>query len=171
MKKVTVEIPDGKKLKFKDGAFVVVDDNIIERINTWEDVVAELGHDPSLAVKDLPKDVIAYVKLKAIAHVLNEGWEPDFTDDNQIKYYPYYYRLSDGEDKNLTEEEKNSVLLVGGDSFLGAYSGPFYALTNYAWSHAHSHIGARLAFKSKELAKYAAVQFKEILKDFYFVTK
>lgn len=53
----------------------------------------------------------------------------------------YYYGNNTGQ-----------VLLVGGPSYNGAYSGPFYALSLYAWSFTYSSIGARPAY-------YGQVQF------------
>lgn len=42
MKKVTIEIPEGKALKFKDGAYVLVDDNVMERVKTFDDACREV---------------------------------------------------------------------------------------------------------------------------------
>lgn len=174
MKQITLEIPDGKTLKLKDGAYVIVDNNIMERIKTWEDVVAELGYDPSAAYKDAPKDILAYVKIRAIAQVLNEGWVPEFSED-ECRYYPYYYYYTKKEWEALSEGERKQlgemVLLVGGTSSLGSISGPFYVHSYSAWSDASSYLGARLAFKSRELAKYAGRQFFDIYKDFCFITE
>ena len=47
-------------------------------------------------------------------------------------------------------------------------SGPFYVSSYYAWSIAISDIGARLAFKTGELASYAGKQFFDIFKVFYY---
>ena len=57
------------------------------------------------------------------------------------RWCDYYYG-------NITGQ----VLLVGGNSAYGAYSGPFYATSVDAWSLAYSSIGARLAY-------YGQVQF------------
>ena len=55
--------------------------------------------------------------------------------DSNSKWSDYYYGALKGQ-----------VLLVGGGSYFGAYSGPFYASTNNAWSYASSSIGARPAY-------------------------
>ena len=57
------------------------------------------------------------------------------------RWCDYYYGNNTGQ-----------VLLVGGISNIGAYSGPFYASSYYAWSIAASDIGARPAY-------YGQVQF------------
>lgn len=171
MKKVTLEIPDGKALKFKDGAYVLVDDNVMERIKTWEDVVEALGYDPADGKENLPDDVIAYIKMRAIVEVLNEGWKPTFKD-GETRYYPYYWQYTKSEWESLSasrrKELEPTVCLVGGDSDNGSLSGPLYVHSSYAWSIAHSGIGARLAFRTGELARYAGKQFFDIFKVFYY---
>lgn len=171
MKKVTIEIPDGKALRFKDGAYVLVDDNVMERIKTWADVVDALGYDPTEAYKDAPDDVVAYVQMRAIAEVLNEGWKPTFKD-GETRYYPYYWQYTKSEWEALSasrrKELEPTVGLVGGDSNGGSGSGPLYVDSYGAWSGASSDVGARLAFKTGDLARYAGKQFFDIFKKFYY---
>lgn len=171
MKKVTIEIPDGKALKFKDGAYVLVDDNVMERIKTWEDVVEALGYDPADGKENLPDDVIAYIKMRAIVEVLNEGWKPTF-QEGEWRYYPYYYAYTKSEWEGLSasrrKELEPSVCLVGGYSFGGSLSGPLFVGSDVAWSDAISAVGARLAFKTGDLARYAGKQFFDIFKKFYY---
>lgn len=171
MKKVTLEIPDGKTLKFKDGAYVLVDDNVMERIKTWEDVVEALGYDPADGKENLPDDVIAYIKMRAIVEVLNEGWKPTF-QEGEWRYYPYYYAYTKSEWEGLSasrrKELEPTVCLVGGRSSRGSSSGPLCVSSHRAWSAAGSGIGARLAFKTGELARYAGKQFFDIFKVFYY---
>lgn len=171
MKKVTIEIPDGKALKFKDGAYVLVDDNVMERIKTWEDVVEALGYDPADGKENLPDDVIAYIKMRAIVEVLNEGWKPTF-QEGEWRYYPYYYAYTKSEWEGLSasrrKELEPSVCLVGGRSAAGSWSGPLYVCSFGGRSNADSNIGARLAFKTGDLARYAGKQFFDIFKKFYY---
>lgn len=177
MKKVTIEIPEGKALKFKDGAYVLVDDNIMERIKTFDDACREVtgkSEEEWLAeneTKNMDKDVLAYLKMRIIVAALNEGWKPTFKED-EYRYYPYYYAYTKSEWESLSasrrKELEPSVCLVGGSSDSGSLSGPLCVLSYRAWSNANSHFGARLAFKSGELARYAGKQFFDILKDFYY---
>ena len=177
MKKVTIEIPEGKALKFKDGAYVLVDDNIMERIKTFDDACREVtgkSEEEWLAeneTKNMDKDVLAYLKMRIIVAALNEGWKPTFKED-EYRYYPYYYAYTKSEWESLSasrrKELEPSVCLVGGFSDSGSASGPLYVRSAFAWSHASSYFGARLAFKSGELARYAGKQFFDILKDFYY---
>ena len=177
MKKVTIEIPEGKALKFKDGAYVLVDDNVMERIKTFDDACREVtgkSEEEWLAeneTKNVDKDVLAYLKMRIIVAALNEGWKPTFKED-EYRYYPYYCAYTKSEWESLSalrrKELEPSVCLVGGASDNGSQSGPLYVRSDAAWSVANSRLGARLAFKSGELARYAGKQFFDIFKDFYY---
>lgn len=177
MKKVTIEIPEGKALKFKDGTYVLVDDNIMERIKTFDDACREVtgkSEKEWLAeneTKSMDKDVLAYLKMRIIVAALNEGWKPTFKE-YEYRYYPYYYAYTKSEWESLSasrrKELEPSVCLVGGRSVSGSGSGPLCVDSLSAWSIAYSDIGARLAFKSAELARYAGKQFFDIFKDFYY---
>ena len=177
MKKVTIEIPEGKALKFKDGAYVLVDDNVMERIKTFDDACREVtgkSEEEWLAeneTKNVDKDVLAYLKMRIIVAALNEGWKPTFKED-EYRYYPYYCAYTKSELESLSalrrKELEPSVCLVGGRSNYGSRSGPLYVGSHIAWSLAISNLGARLAFKSGELARYAGKQFFDIFKDFYY---
>lgn len=177
MKKVTIEIPEGKALKFKDGAYVLVGDNIMERIKTFDDACREVtgkSEEEWLAeneTKNMDKDVLAYLKMRIIVAALNEGWKPTFKE-YESRYNPYYYAYTKSEWESLSasrrKELEPSVCLVGGGSDVGSESGPLYVDSGGAWSSADSGFGARLAFKTAELARYAGKQFFDIFKDFYY---
>jgi hypothetical protein len=51
--------------------------------------------------------------------------------------------------------------LWGGDAFSGSSCGLACSGSDYAWSLSDSNYGARLAFKTRELAIYAGTQFAE----------
>lgn len=177
MKKVTLEIPDGKILKFKDGAYVLVDDNVMERIKTFDDACREVtgkSEEEWLAENETDKmepDVLAYLKMRIIVAALNEGWKPTF-NDGETRYYPYYWQYTKSEWEGLSKERRKelepTVFLVGGSSNIGSASGPLFVSSNSAWSDAASHLGARLAFKTGDLARYAGKQFFDIFKKFYY---
>lgn len=177
MKKVTIEIPEGKALKFKDGAYVLVDDNVMERIKTFDDACREVtgkSEEEWLAeneTKNMDKDVLAYLKMRIIVAVLNEGWKPTFKE-YEYRYYLYYYAYTKSEWESLSASRRKEleplVCLVGGNSNHGSMSGPLCVYSLSAWSGAYSNLGARLAFKSGELARYAGKQFFDIFKDFYY---
>ena len=191
MKSIKIEIPDGKRVEWnKDGLLQLVNDTeqeqkpVTERIKTFEDACNELGEDNPLVQayrsadfntsgnsKDV-LDVIAYLKLRIIAAALNDGWEPQFTEE-EYRWFPWFYLYTEEELKDKSEEWKNKHALVlwGGDASSGASCGLASASSNYAFSYSYAGVGARLAVKSEELAVYFGTRFAELWADYYVTTK
>lgn len=151
---------------------------ITERVKCWDDVVRELGYDPVERMLDhcergdgfdIEPDEIAYIKLKAIAKVLNEGWEPQFTTD-EYRYFPWFYLYTQEDIDEMTENERSRVVLR---SYAPAYACGGVACANalHDSSSANTNYGSRLAFKTRELAIYAGQQFVDIWADFVFRPK
>lgn len=118
---------------------------ITDRVKTFEDACRMLYIDPEdVSVRvgsSLGKDALSlksYPKLIIIARALNEGWEPNWNDTSQYKYYPYFDMRS-------------------GAGFSAVFCGDWVACSVF---------GSRLCFKTEELAKYAGKQFESIYKDF-----
>lgn len=148
-KKIKVEIPDGKCVKWVNGVLTLVDEDVTERIKTFEDACEELGEDHQYvrAYREWMRisyaeceDITAYLKLRIITTALNEGWEPKFSG-SEIRYYPWFLRDSKG---HIHFHRTDSV----GVSI--------------------SNCGVQLVFKSKRIAEYAAEQFIDIYKDFCY---
>lgn len=148
---------------------------VTERVKTWDDVVRELGYDPVERLLDHTErgdgfnfgpDEIAYIKLKAIAKVLNEGWEPKFVK-GEWRYFPWFYLYTQEEIDKMTPEKRSRVVLRS-SYYAYAFGGVAFALAAYDSSYANAHYGSRLAFKSEELAVYAGKQFTDIWADFVF---
>lgn len=148
---------------------------VTERVKTWDDVVRELGYDPVERLLDhtergdgfnFEPDEIAYIKLKAIAKVLNEGWEPKFVK-GEWRYFPWFYLYTQEEIDKMIPEKRSRVVLR---SFYSAFAvgGVAFASAGLDSSHAYTYYGSRLAFKSEELAVYAGKQFTDIWADFVF---
>lgn len=153
--------------------------SIMDRIKTFEDAVKELGEKHPAVCEynaivsagletSMSPDILAYFKLRIITAALNEGWEPQFTV-GEYRYWPWFWLYTQEEVDAMTEAERSEQLLrVGGRADNGALCGFSSAYSLYAFSASHTHIGARLAFKSHELAKYAGRQFIELWSDFSF---
>ena len=74
---------------------------ITERVKTFEDACRELGEDHPVVlayqntnlrdpeVAEENRDILAYMKLRIIAAALNEGWKPQFTED-EWRWYPWF---------------------------------------------------------------------------------
>lgn len=180
---IQVEIPAGKKAAWVDGFLKLVDAEeeqkkderpITERVKTFEDACKELGEDHKLvqqfkAIQEAiaeDKEATAYFKLGIITAALNEGWEPDFTNDDEYRYYPYLclWTKEELEDKDEAwKDDHNLQLWVGGGSSSnGALCGLASADSSSAWSIAHASFSARLAHKTEKLAIYSGKQFTEL---------
>lgn len=109
---------------------------VTERIKTYEDACRELDI-PLMPerCKGMTDDELAYYSLKVIAKALNEGWEPDWSNKNQKKWYPWFK--------------------VTGTN----HAGLSFSYADAAVSYTLAPVGSRLCFKTGELAEYAGQQF------------
>ena len=171
-KTIQIQVPEGKT------NFVAVDkvDNrpVTERIKTFEDAVRATGMKLPLDDNQLsymPKDVVAYMKLRIIAAALNELNEetleefPKFTT-NEYRWFPWFYLYTQEEIDNMDEEKKKSLWLFGGSSGAGARCGLACARSGAAGAGSVASFSARLDVKSEELAKYFGNQFIDIWADY-----
>lgn len=183
MKEIKLQVPDGKRAEWINGVLTLVDepkvDNrpVTERIKTFEDACNALGDEhpfvtqyrlTAAAYKGDPmtEDFIAYLKLRIIVAALNEGWTSQFTSD-EYRYYPWFYLYTQREYDRMDDKEKGRCVLRSGSSphsrcgfvYVGAY---------YDTSDSYSNYGSRLAFRTRELAEFAARQFIELWADFVF---
>ena len=157
--------------------------DVRERIKTFEDACNELGQDHPFvklynlyvvtvtkgAMRDTDKDVFIYLKLRIITAALNEGWEPQFTED-EYRYYPWFALFTQKEIDKMSDDDKSRVVgRASNNSY--AYGGLAYAGANYASSSSNGNDGSRLAFRTRELADYAGRQFVELYADFVFPEK
>lgn len=153
---------------------------VTERVKTYDDAVMELGEDHPFVVaansavwrytEEENEDIIAYLKLRVVVAALNDGWKPEFTDDEH-RWYPWYRLYTKEEIDNLSEEDKEQVLLWGGSATGGSPCGLACAVSYDAWSLSSAHFGSRLAFKSEDLADYAGKLFIELFATFCFRPK
>ena len=105
--------------------------SIIDRVKTYEDALEVLRRD-HFDEKNLYPREIARRMLEIIIEALNEGWEPDFNDIKQSKWYCCF------------------TWSRMGLKYLTSYSSHTYAYTP---------IGIRLCLKDKKLADYIGEQF------------
>ena len=149
--------------------------DITERIKTFEDACNELGIEhPFVRSYNLwmnygaynQPDVDAYLKLRIIAAALNEGWEPQFTED-EWRYFPWFELYTQKEIDEMDEEQRHRVVFRS-SNYAYANGGVAYAGPSNGSSYTDAVIGSRLAFKTRELAEYAGKQFIEIWADYVF---
>ena len=179
MKKIEIEIPEGKCAQWIDGILTLVDEpkNIMERVKTFEDACEVLGEEHFYVQEyrgianinfDFTQDIIAYFKLRIICAALNEDWKPTF-NENEQRYYPWFYIYTKEEYEELDEDEKQEYyvpLRSNSDAVTGG--GLVFAVAFDAGSYSSTGVGVRLAFKTKELAEYCGKQFIDIWADFLF---
>jgi hypothetical protein len=114
-------------------------------IKTFEDACKKLGIDPSKLpdvsglLEEFAKPIIAHYKLIIIYKAINNGWVPDWSNDDQYKYYPWFWVLSSG--------------------FGFSDSGYLYDITG-------TTVGSRLCTDESDKAKYIATQFEAEYKDY-----
>lgn len=124
------------------GKEIFANQNVMDRIKTFEDAMEETGRKDVPDFSDLPKDMrkrfIALYKMEVITEALNEGWKADWDNLDENKYYPYF--------------------IMSPSSFA------FY-VSNFGCACAYAGSGSRLYYKTRELAEYSAKQFIDIWKD------
>lgn len=114
-------------------------------IKTFEDACEELGIDPSeLNFESDTTDEIAYKKLKIVVKAINQGWEPDWNDTNQRKWYPWFKVRS---------------------------SGFCFSISYYVFGYSLADVGSRLCFESEARATHTATQFIDLYNQFLTINK
>jgi hypothetical protein len=123
--------------------------NVMNQIKTFEEACTVQGIDPVTALPDVSgfpeqhrKALTATGKLFIIADALNEGWKPDWNNDDEYKYYPWF---------DLEKDEEHNP------------SG--FRLDSVYCSCTRSTVGSRLCFKNRAIANYAGTQFTDLYRD------
>lgn len=150
--------------------------SVTERIKTFEDACAALGEDHRFveayrAVEGMTgfgADIYAYLKLRIITAALNEGWEPQFTQEED-RWYPWFVLWTEDELAGKDESWKRDRCLQPMTDYRGEWAGLAYAGSNCAPSYTGASVGSRLCFKSDTLAEYAGKQFIDIWMDLYLI--
>lgn len=110
-------------------------------IKTYKDACKREGVTPIDENSDLPKDVIAFLKLRTIAKALRNRWKPKWEDTNEYKYYPWF-------------------------DIIPAYSGSSLGVsdlfTRSVASRTSTFYGGALASESSKIARYFGETFAEI---------
>lgn len=112
--------------------------DITQRIKTIDDVYAVVRSNPGAY---LPQGITLQQYtvhpagvIELIAAVLNEDWVPDYGNASQGKFWPIFQYIP---------------------------SAPLgFSCLDYGYDGAATYLGARLCYKSRVLAEYAATQFR-----------
>lgn len=155
---------------------------ITERVKTFEDACRELGADHPFVlayqntnlrdpeVAEANRDILAYMKLRIIAAALNEGWEPEFTED-EWRWYPWFTLWTEEELSEKSDEWKADRHLISTGDYSGDWAGFAFADSTNAPSLTYAYFGSRLCFKSEALATYCGKQFISLWADFNMIKK
>lgn len=132
--------------------------DIMERVKTFEDACRELGEEHPFVrsyngytnnIHENNKndtDILAYLKLRIICAALNEGWEPQFTED-EWRYYPWFWLYTQKEINDMDEDEKTDRRLMSTGEYQTGYAG-----LACAYSHVRP-LGGECAFRFSPLLK------------------
>ena len=108
--------------------------DIMERVKTFEDACRELGEDHPFVrayngytsnIHEDNKndtDILAFLKLRIICAALNEGWEPQFTED-EWRYYPWFILWTEDELSEKSDEWKTDRHLISTGEYQTGYAG------------------------------------------------
>jgi hypothetical protein len=126
----------------------------MNKIKTFKGACKALGIDAALPdFSAMPekhqKALLAHYQLVIIAESLNDGWEPNWNDWNEYKYYPWF---------DIKASDK-------------VPSGFGFSDTGYDCADTYASVGSRFCYKSSEIAKYAGKQFKKLYKEYYLMLK
>ena len=194
-KTVTVEIPEGKKAVWNEQGFLqLVDEEetkepkkVTERIKTLYDAQCELAqraehgdYEAGQLIEDYNKvetekattDLVAFLQLRIITAALNEGWKPQFNDDEQ-RWYPYFILWTQEEIDNKSDEWKDDHKLLrwGGLASYGSFCGVACSGSSGEWSYTYADAGSRLAYKTEALATFAGLTFAPVYARFFLGDK
>ena len=128
------------------------------KIKTIEDACVALGTTVEIQFPDgikslMTPDEIAYRELKIITKALNQSdgdeWEPNWNNNNEYKYYPWFDM----------------------ETYNDAPAGSGFSYNDCAHVGTYSSVGSHLCFKSRQLAEYAGKEFLETYKRFFLIQK
>lgn len=151
MKDLKIEIPKGMVLdkdKYAKGivAFISIDgiygtkDFDYKIIKCYEDAVAICPVEKENTLYDTDSENIsALKKLHHIIKVINNGWNPDWSNKNQYKYNPYFKVSPSGSDSSVS---------------------------NCGYDCTGMDVSSRLLTDSREKALYLGTQFRDLYEQY-----
>jgi len=122
-------------------------------IKTYEDACKKEGINPlqlpdmSMIDLGMGKALITAYKLFVIFKAINDGWEPNWDNAREYKYFPWFYVAAD-------------AARPGGFGFSDS---------DYAYWCANTYCGSRLCTDTSEKAMYIASTFKDLYIDFFLI--
>ena len=119
-------------------------EKITDKIKSWNDVILELGvgnvilpYSENMVLTKQQKSINALYKIQCITKVLNEGWESDFSNSNEDKYYPWFEYKKSG-----------------------------WSLASVFYGYVDAHFPFGCYYKTKQLAEHSVKFFIDIYKEY-----
>ena len=131
-------------------------------IKTYEDACKALGEPVFEEPEDMPKHIVALMKLETISRALwGRTWMPSpDAEGSKWFYYPVFALYTKSEIENMDEDERGGLLSAYAS--VGAIAGFGCLNTHNRSSSAHARNGFRLCQEDSEKAKYFGKQFLEL---------
>lgn len=151
--------------------------DITDKIKTFDDACKAIGLAGPEALPELlqekyaaivPSHIKAQLKLEIITLALNEGWQ-HIPDGKHWAYWPWFCLYTAGEIADMGKKGAKERAMINATDVSEVFAGLGFATSNFAWSSSHAFIGSRLAYKSRELARYSGKQFIELWKEAYLI--
>ena len=151
--------------------------DITDKIKTFDDACKAIGLAGPEALPELlqekyaaivPSHIKAQLKLEIITLALNEGWQ-HIPDGKHWAYWPWFCLYTAGEIADMGKKGAEERAMINATDVSEVFSGLGYANSYDAWSDSTADIGSRLAYKSRELARYSGKQFIELWKEAYLI--
>ena len=150
---------------------------VTERIKTFEDACKELGEEHlfvkqynSNEMADVDTDLDAYLKLRIICAALNEGWKPQFIE-NEYRWYPWFNLYTQEEIDNKDDDWKQGRQVIDTGDYETEFDGFTYSDSRHVPSYSSATVGSRLCLKSEALATYCGTQFTQLWANFNLIRK
>jgi len=149
------------------GEEVCAPKNIMDRVKTFEDACIETGTDIQAfneMTKNLDEHVVTYMKLSIIVKALNEDDKfPCFTKE-EWRCYPYFWLYTKDEYEKMNTKDRKKISRIPFHSYSNAdlNGSVAYVDVGSIASGTDASMGARLVFRTRELALYAGKQFIDL---------
>ena len=147
--------------------------DITDKIKTFDDACKAIGLAGPEALPELlqekyaaivPSHIKAQLKLEIITLALNEGWQ-HIPDGKHYAYWPWFCLYTAGEIADMGKKGAEERAMINATDVSDVFAGLGYASSDAAWSRSYAALGSRLAYKSRELARYSGKQFIELWKE------
>lgn len=145
---------------------------VTERVKTFGNACREIGYDHRLVLNYLDYvecceencdyALAAFLQLRIICAALNDGWEPQFTEDEE-RWLPYHSLFTQDELNGKDDEWKRRHTPIDTGDYLTEYAG--FAFDDSLPNCSGASFPSSLFLKSEALSDYCGRQFIRLWAD------